>query len=173
MNDHDLLKIDDVMNQVNVGKTTIYDWIKKGIPVRIEIGPRDLAQGTVALSRRDRPHKEKTFLPAAEAAAKIPAILEEIQASLLARASAFREENTREIDSREDFYAFFTPQSPNKPEIHGGFALAHWDGSPEVEEQIKADLKVTIRCIPPSGEPGVCPFTGKPSRRRVVWAKSY
>jgi len=150
-----------------------WEWIKKGIPLRMEIGPRDLAQGTVAISRRDRPHKEKTFLPVAEAVARVPALLAEIQAGLLARATAFRDAHTRLIDSRDDFYAFFTPANPQKPEIHAGFALTHWDGSPKTEERIKTDLKVTIRCIPADGEPGTCPFTGKPSARRVVWAKSY
>ena len=151
-----------------------WEWIKKGIPVRIEIGPRDLEQGTVALSRRDLPHKQKSFLPAAEVPATLPGILGEIQAALLQRATEFRDANLQKIDTKEDFYAFFTPKSASKPEIHGGFALTHWNGSPAVEEQIKNDLKVTIRCIPfGDGEPGTCPFTGESSPRRVVWAKSY
>lgn len=92
----------------------------------------------------------------------------------LARADAFRREHTREIDTREEFYAFFTPRDAAKPELHGGFALAHWNGSRAVEEQIKADLKVTIRCIPfGPGEPGKCIITGEQSARRVVFAKSY
>jgi prolyl-tRNA synthetase len=79
------------------------------------------------------------------------------------------------IDSKEEFYAYFTPQKSEKPEIHGGFALAHWNGSREVEEKIKDDLKVTIRCIPFDApeEEGKCILTGEPSKRRVVWAKSY
>ena len=84
-------------------------------------------------------------------------------------------ENTRAIESRKEFYDFFTPKNPAKPEIHGGFALAHWNGSREIEEQIKNDLKVTIRAIllDDSSEPGSCIFTGEPSRRRAIWAKSY
>ncbi len=157
------------------GGVKSWDWIKKGVPIRIEIGPRDLAQGTVALARRDMPPKGKSFLPAAEAVAGIPALLEEIQASLLARATAFRDKNVRVIDNKDDFHAFFTPGNTAKPEIHGGFALAHWNGSAKVEEQIKEDLKVTIRCIPfdESPESGTCPFTGEPSKQRVIWAKSY
>ena len=79
------------------------------------------------------------------------------------------------IDTKDDFYAFFTAKNANKPEIHGGFALAHWNGSAAVEEKIKADLKVTIRCIPDNlpAEAGTCPFTGEASLGRVVWAKSY
>ena len=81
----------------------------------------------------------------------------------------------RRIDSKEEFYQFFTPKNSAKPEIHGGFALTHWNGSAAVEEQIKNDLKVTIRCIPfeENPEAGVCPFSGEPSKQRVVWAKSY
>ncbi|MFV0415427.1 MAG: proline--tRNA ligase [Chthoniobacterales bacterium] len=154
-----------------------WEWVKMGAPIRLEIGPRDLEKKTVALSRRDRPANEKEFIHFDELPAKLPAILEEIQGELLAKATAFRQENTRTIDSNEDFYSFFTPKNTNKPEIHGGFALTHWDGSVEVEEQIKNDLKVTIRCIPDDDEfpkdPGTCPFSGNPSKQRVVWAKSY
>ena len=157
------------------GGVKSWEWIKKGVPVRIEIGPRDLAQGTAAVSRRDRGHKEKEFLPMAEIPSKIAGVLAEMQEGLLARASAFRDANLVRIDSKEEFYAFFTPKNANKPEIHGGFALTHWSGSAAVEEQIKNDLKVTIRCIPLEDAPeaGVCPFSGEPSRQRVVWAKSY
>ena len=105
-------------------------------------------------------------------------LLDSIQQNLLERARQFRDAHTRVIDSKEEFYDFFTPKNSAKPEIHGGFALAHWNGSREVEEQIKNDLKVTIRCIPLDDtanppEPGVCIFSGEPSRGRVVWAKSY
>ncbi len=156
------------------GGTKSWDWIKRGIPARIEIGPRDLEKGTVALARRDKGPKEKEFVAQADLAARLPVVLGEIQATLLARATAFRDENTRRIDSREDFYAFFTAKNSDKPEIHAGFALTHWNGSPEVEARIKADLKVTIRCVPfAKDEAGICPFSGDPSARRVVWAKSY
>ena len=78
------------------------------------------------------------------------------------------------IESKEEFYEFFTAKNRNKPEIHGGFALAHWNGSRKVEEQIKDDLKVTIRVVPfEEDEPGKCIFTGEPSAKRVIWAKSY
>ena len=110
-----------------------------------------------------------------EFVARSPEILGSIQNSLYQRAKEFRDANTRVIESKEDFYDFFTPKNATKPEIHGGFALAHWNGSREVEEQIKNDLKVTIRVVPmnDSPEPGKCIFTGEPSTRRVVWAKSY
>ena len=152
-----------------------WEWIKKGVPLRVEIGPRDLEKGSVAVARRDCGPKEREFLPTADFVGKTATILEEIQSALLARATALRDANTVKIDTKEEFYAFFTAKNSEKPEIHGGFVLAHWNGSAEVEEKIKEDLKVTIRCIPFSGteEDGKCILTGEPSKRRVVWAKSY
>jgi prolyl-tRNA synthetase len=113
--------------------------------------------------------------------AKIPEILQEIQDGLLARARAHRAEHTVTIDDEKEFYDFFTAErdDPNAPPpLHGGFALTHFSGDVELEERIKNDLSVTVRCIPFEGpghtiEPGTCPFTGKPSAQRVVWAKSY
>jgi prolyl-tRNA synthetase len=152
-----------------------WEWIKKGVPLRVEIGPRDLESGNVAVSRRDEGAKAKQFMPAADFAGRAAELLDSIQQNLFARAQQFRDANTREINSKEEFYEFFTAKNASKPEIHGGFALAHWNGSREVEAQVKADLKVTIRCIPftDAPEPGTCIFTGEPSRQRVVWAKSY
>jgi prolyl-tRNA synthetase len=152
-----------------------WEWIKKGVPLRLEIGPRDLASGNVMVSRRDQPVKAKESMPTEELVSRAPEILMSIQNTLYERAKKFRDANTRTIDSKKEFYDFFTPKNSAKPEIHGGFALAHWNGSRAVEEQIKNDLKVTIRVIPldKSAEAGRCIFTGEPSARRVVWAKSY
>ena len=161
------------------GGTKTWEWIKKGVPVRIEVGPRDLESGSAALARRDKGPKEKEFLPAETLASRLPEILAEIQQGLLNGALSFRREHTRKIDTKEEFYAYFTPNSPEKPEIHGGFALTHWNGSPEVEAKIKEELKVTIRCIPEADgsefidEPGTCPFSGKASSRRVIFGKAY
>src|SRR5213595_323871 len=152
-----------------------WEWIKKGVPLRVEIGPRDLEKNSVTVSRRDQPMKNKESMRLDEFTARAPEILVSIQDSLHRHAKEFRDANTHEINSKKDFYDFFTAKNPSKPEIHGGFALAHWNGSREIEEQIKDDLKVTIRVIPldDSSEPGQCIFTGEPSARRVVWAKSY
>jgi prolyl-tRNA synthetase len=152
-----------------------WEWIKKGVPIRVEIGPRDLEKNSVVVSRRDQPIKSKESMSIQEFAANAPELLMSIQQNLYDRAKKFRDENTRVINSKKEFYDFFTPQNPAKPEIHGGFALAYWNGSCEVEEQIKDDLKVTIRLIPldESSEPGQCIFTGEPSARRVIWAKAY
>jgi prolyl-tRNA synthetase len=150
-----------------------WEWTKKGVPIRVEIGPRDLEKNSVEVSRRDQPIKSKETMSIQEFAANASEILMSIQQNLYDRAKKFQEENTRAIESNKEFYDFFTIKNPSKPEIHGGFALAHWNGSREVEEKIKDDLKVTIRVVPFDGEPGKCIFTGEPSAKRVVWAKSY
>lgn len=161
------------------GGTKTWEWIKKGVPIRIEIGPRDIESGSAAVARRDKGPKEKEFLPADSLAARLPEILREIQQNLLDRALAFRREHTKKIDTKEEFHAYFTPKNPDKPEIHGGFALTHWNGSAEVEAKIKEELKVTIRCIPEADgsefidEAGICPFSGEPSSRRVIFGKAY
>ena len=156
------------------GGTKNWEWIKKGVPLRVEIGPRDLESNSVAVSRRDQPVKTKETMSSQEIVSRAPEILDSIQNNLFERAKKFRDEQTRVIESKEDFYDFFTPKNSGKPEIHGGFALAHWNGSREIEEQIKNDLKVTIRVIPfGESETGRCIFTGEPSPRRVIWAKSY
>ncbi len=160
------------------GGVKSWEWIKKGVPLRIEIGPRDLESRSAAVARRDKGPKEKEFLSVDSLAARVPDLLAEIQQNLLDRALAFRREHTRKIDTKEEFYAYFTPQNSEKPEIHGGFALTHWNGSAAVEAKIKEDLKVTIRCIPEKSEefpiePGICPFTGEQSARRVIFGKAY
>jgi prolyl-tRNA synthetase len=173
--------LDDVAIEVEVDRRDLgggvknWEWIKKGVPLRVEIGPRDIEKNSVTVSRRDQPVKNKESMRMDEFAARAPEILVSIQHSLYARAEKFRDANTHVINSKKDFYDFFTAKNPSTLEIHGGFALAHWNGSHEIEEQIKNDLKVTIRVIPvdDSSEPGKCIFTGEPSARRVVWAKSY
>jgi prolyl-tRNA synthetase len=142
----------------------------------------------VFVGRRDRGVKDKAGIGRAEFVANIAATLDEIQQTLHGRALAFRKEHTRIIDTKDEFYAFFAEpkrQKDNDPTpIHGGFAMAHFSGDPKLEAQIKDDLGVTVRCIPlahpqgadpqgEAGEPGTCPFTGQPSKQRVVWAKSY
>jgi prolyl-tRNA synthetase len=144
-----------------------WSWVKKGIPIRLEIGPRDVTQDAVFMARRDKPSNEKQGVPRAEFVAQLPALLDEMQNNLLARAKELRTSRTREIDSKADLYDYFKGEG-------SGFALAHWSGDPEIEEVLKKDLSVTLRCIPlEKSEPGTCPFTGKPSKQRVVFAKSY
>jgi prolyl-tRNA synthetase len=146
--------------------------IKRGVPLRLEIGPKEIERQTVFVGRRDT--GEKTSVPRAELVATAAGRLDEIQQALFQRAAAMRTEHTRRIDSREEFRAFFTPENAEQPEIHGGFALCHWCDDPSVEPLLN-ELKVTIRCVPFDGddEPGRCIFTGRPSRLRVVFAKAY
>ncbi len=152
-----------------------WDWIKRGVPLRVEIGPRDIAKDAVFVGRRDRGHREKTSMGRREFVEQLPDLLDEIQANLFDRAHECLRSNTVSIDEAHDFYAFFTPLNPEKPEIHGGFAHSHWCGSGDCEARIKEDLTVTIRCIPTGGETeqGRCICCGGKSDRRVVFAKAY
>lgn len=159
----------------DIGGARGWDWIKKGIPLRVEIGPRDIEQNSVFMARRDLTPKEKRSMKRDEFLSEITTILDEIQNNLYDRALVYQKDNTHPLNSKEEFYAFFTPENADKPEIHGGFAMAHWCGSEDCEKVIKTDLSVTIRCIPLTApdEEGSCICCGKPSNRRVVFAKSY
>ncbi len=137
----------------------------KGVPVRLAMGPRDLAAGTIELARRDTLTKET--VPQEGLTERIVALMDRIQQSIYDKALAFRGEMTTVVDSYDDFKRLLDEK--------GGFMLCHWDGTPETEERIKEETKATIRCIPFDGpqEPGVCMVTGKPSARRVLFARSY
>ncbi len=150
-------------------------WIKKGIPLRIEIGPRDVASGTVMLARRDKEPRDKVPVPVTELKTAIVSTLSGIQASIYQKALSFRDENIVRIDDHQEFYKFYTPKNANQPEIHGGFAFSPWCGSVACEEKIKTDLKVTVRCIPFENqlEDGKCVCCGQDSKLRVIFAKSY
>jgi prolyl-tRNA synthetase len=159
------------------GGEKVWRWIKKGVPIRLEIGPRDIEKDAVFVGRRDFSPKEREAIPRSEFVANIATTLASIQKNLFDRALAFREKHTRRIDDKDEFYAWFTPppSAENAPTpIHAGFALTHFNGDVKLEQKIKDDLGVTVRCIPlEKSEPGVCPFTGEPSPQRVVWAKAY
>ncbi len=161
------------------GGDKVWGWIKKGVPVRIEVGPRDMEQDSVFMARRDKPHKEKSAVKRGEFVATLPKVLDEIQSALFARAKSHRDANTKKIDSLKDLTDFFTPKkmgSDSEPtEIHGGFALARFSMDAAAEAKLKDDLGVTVRCIPLEGadDPGPCVLTGKPATKRVVFAKAY
>ncbi len=154
--------------------------VKRGVPVIIEIGPRDITGDTLMPRRRDEPAGEKKpAVPRSEYVARISSELSAMQQNLFARALAERTANTRTITDLKEFEAFFTPQSEDKPEIHGGFAVCHFTEGPQTAE-ILGKLKVTIRCVPVADEPGFaeevpgkCLFTGQPTTRRAVFAKAY
>jgi prolyl-tRNA synthetase len=160
-----------------------WEWIKKGVPLRIEVGPRDVDSDALVVMRRDRGVKDKSVMPRAELVGTISSLLEEMQNGLRARAAAFRDSHVQVVDDLGALGPLFTPKNEDKPELHGGFALVHWDGTPETEEVLKRH-KTTIRCIPDKTSrlgawaehldvPGKCIVSGKPSPRRVVLAKSY
>jgi len=157
----------------DTGGARAWDWIKKGIPLRAEIGPRDMENDSIFLGRRDMGPDKKVALKREEFISTIGQVLDEIQSTLFNRALAFRKANTIEIDKTDAFKEFFT--APGENVIHGGFAMSHWCGSAECEARIKDDLSVTIRCIPfdSKTEQGHCIWCGNASGRRVLFAKAY
>jgi prolyl-tRNA synthetase len=145
-----------------------WSWVKKGIPLRLEIGNKECAANSVFMGRRDREYKDRRTMTRQEFLHNVKNELDDIQANLLLRAKEFRNQNTVTIENKDDFYKYFKGEG-------GGFALAHWGGDAEVEAKIKQDLSVTTRCMPldePSGA-GKCIFTGKPSKQMVIFAKAY
>jgi prolyl-tRNA synthetase len=156
------------------GGEKAWQHIKRGVPLRVEIGPRDVQGDAVFVGRRDRTAKEKAAMPRADFVAGAAAILAEMQQSLFAKAKALREEHTRTIDSLAEFREYFTPKNADRPEIHGGLAMCHFVDGPELKKVLD-ELKVTIRCVPLAGvdEPGKCIVTGQPSQRRAVFGKAY
>ena len=156
------VKYDDADNRRPGFKFADYE--VKGVPIRLAVGQRDLEEGTVELMRRDT--LEKETLPFEGIEDHIVNELEDIQKALFEKALKRREERTITVDTYEEF----------KEKIEDGvFILAHWDGTPETEALIKEETKATIRCIPFDGDktPGVCMVTGKPSKCRVLFARSY
>jgi len=141
------------------------EYERKGVPVRIAIGPRERENNTVEVARRDT--REKEILQQENLEVKIEHLLEQIQQNLYQKALDFREDNTHYADSYDEFKTIL--------EEKGGFIYAHWDGTPETEEKIKEETKATIRCIPlqQHQEEGKCIYSGKPSKQRVIFAKAY
>jgi prolyl-tRNA synthetase len=145
------------------------EWELRGVPVRVELGPKDLQKNACVLARRDRPGKEfkEMGIPLAAAPARIAELLRTMQADLFECARRFREDNSFEVNTYDEFKRMI--------EEPGGFLWAHWDGTRETEDRIAAETKATIRCIPfhRPEETGKCILTGRPSAGRVVFAKAY
>jgi prolyl-tRNA synthetase len=142
------------------------EWELKGIPVRVELGPRDVEQGSVAVARRDMPGKEgKQIVAQAGVSDQLVTLLDTIQQSLYQRALRFRQEHTREISSFEEL----------GPATEQGFARCYWAGSSEDEQRIQSDLKATIRVIPfdQPQQAGRCILTGQETTRQVIFARAY
>lgn len=149
------------------GGEKAWSWVKKGVPIRLEIGNKEVTTETVYLGRRDKDYKDKKAVAKSEFIANLTKELDEMQAALFARAVNMRQQNTATITTEKEFYEFFNGA--------GGFALAHWNGDAAVEAKIKADLNVTTRCLPFAykGQTGKCIFTGEASAQPVVFAKAY
>jgi len=150
-----------------------WTYVKRGVPLRVTIGPRDLADDNVFVARRDRDEKGKA-VPRSEFVANVSGQLTDIQDGLLQTARRRRDEASRRIDSLDEFEEFFTPSNAEKSEIHGGLAWCHFTESAEMDDVLKR-TKVTVRCLPLDEQPesGTCLFTGRPSQRRGIFAKAY
>lgn len=156
------VKYDDNDNKKPGWKFAEYEL--KGVPVRLAMGGRDLENGTIEVMRRDTLQKETRSVEGIEA--YVNDLLEEIQKNIYQKAVDYRATHTYVVDTYEEF----------KEKLdEGGFILAHWDGTPETEAKIKEETKATIRCIPLEGDttPGTCIYSGKPSARRVLFARAY
>ncbi len=159
----------------DTGGARNWDWIRKGIPLRVEIGPKDIAADAVFVGRRDWDKKDSFSMPRGQFIQDVEQILDDIQNHLFEKALAFRQAHTRDIDDADAFAAFFTPGDGQQSEIHGGFARAHWCGDIACEKAIKDRFNVTIRCIPfeEGDAPGECIECNRASPKRVVFAKAY
>jgi prolyl-tRNA synthetase len=156
------VKYDNADNKKPGWKFSEYEL--KGVPVRLAMGGRDLENNTIEVARRDTLTKETISCDNIDV--YIKNLLDEIQENIYKKAADYRTANTIEVDTYEEF----------KEKIEeGGFIMAHWDGTPETEEMVKAETKATIRCIPLAGDktPGKCMVTGKPSAQRVIFARAY
>lgn len=141
------------------------EWELKGVPVRIAVGARDMQNGTVEIARRDTQTKETVSQEGLSD--RIASLLDDIQVNIFNKANQFREDNTTAVDTYQEFLRVLDEK--------GGFVSAHWDGTVETEKRIKEETKATIRCIPLDApeEAGQCILTGKPSARRVLFARAY
>lgn len=142
------------------------EWELKGVPVRIVLGSRDIDNKVLEIARRD--NKTKESVPMEGSLTYVQNLLSEIQTNLIERARALREANTHRVDTYDELKSVLEGEK-------SGFVYAHWDGTKETAERIKEETKATIRCLPYKvpDEPGICVYSGKPSARRVIFAKAY
>jgi prolyl-tRNA synthetase len=146
-----------------------WEWIKKGVPIRIEIGPRDIETRKVCVQRRNRGSSEKEFMDKEEFIQQAPDILQDIHNTLLERATAFRDANIVSCDSIDTFHAHWGQDNP-------GWLITPWAGTPDEEDELSKQHKVTIRCLPLDKQDEAeapCILTGRPTRSRAIWGRSY
>lgn len=165
------IKIDD--RDLRGGEKN-WQWIKKGVPIRLEIGTRDIAQDSVFMSRRDKPHTEKQSINTTEFIETITDILNNIQQNIFTKALEYRDKNIVDIDSLEKFNAFFTSTDAEDIKYSPGFVRCYAVDNPAIETHLKP-LKVTARCIPleQNNIEGQCIFTGKTTHKKIIFAKAY
>lgn len=149
------------------GGEKAWSWVKKGIPIRLEIGAKEVNANSVFMGRRDKAYKERVTIQREDLLGTIQQLLDDMQHNLLTRAREFQKQHTKIINNKDEFYQFF--------QNDGGFALAHWNGNAELEAKIKHELSVTIRCLPfeYQTEKGQCIFTGETSQQLALFAKAY
>jgi prolyl-tRNA synthetase len=172
--DNESLKV--IIDRTDIrGGEKNWKWIKKGIPLRIEIGPKDVEKKQLVLMKRTKSPKDKLFLSIDEFIQQVPTYLENFQNEIFEKAKKLQEDNLKFIDSEEEFYQFFTPKNTEKPEIHAGFACVYFFMDSRIEKRIKDDLNVTLRCIPFDfqKDSGECIFTKRKNAQRVIFAKAY
>ncbi len=157
------------------GGEKVWSWIKKGIPIRLEIGPRDMASDSVFVGRRDRAPRDKYGLGRGEFIATLAQTLEDMQNTLYERAKTYRDDHTHSVNSKDELAEYFNANSDDLKSANGGFAIAPYTDSPEIEAELKKELGITVRCIPLDQEDGefTCILSGKPTNKRAIFAKAY
>ena len=161
--------------EINAGEKS-WQWIKKGIPITVEIGPRDIEKDSVYIGRRDKGRRNRYTQKREEFLGNVVLVLEDIQRELYNRARAYRDAHLHHLTNWEDFKTFFTPKNQEKPEIHGGFVRALWCEDEACESKVNEALGVTIRCIPFDQKlesTGKCIVCGREGRKEVIFAKAY
>lgn len=164
------LQIDIDSSDMRPGEKA-WGWVKKGVPIRLEVGLQELTNNSVFMGRRDKAYNEKAAMNKDEFVANVINILDEMQNNIFNKAKRFQEQNTVEVKSAEEMFKFFDPNN----EDSGGFALAPWIDEPQSEEKLKQEYKVTPRVIPEymQGKTGTCIFTGQKNAPYTIFAKSY
>lgn len=165
-------KVKIELDDRDTGGTRGWEWLKKGVPIRIEIGKKEIDKNTVFIARRDQKPSDKHSISKESFIKNFSLILDEIQNNLFKRAVNYKKENSFEIDDKEEFYNLYKKAQGFN---NGAFVMSHWCSSFECEQKIKQDLSVTIRCIPFDSleQKGKCIYCNKTSSKRVLFAKAY
>ena len=156
------------------GGEKTWSWIKKGVPIRLEIGPKDMEKQAVCLRRRDQEPQQKEFMSLDDLLANMTRLLDQIQNGMLEKAQQNLDANLKQINSLDEFKQYFTPKNKNKPELNGGFAICYAKDTATLDDHLKP-LKVSARCIPleQDATTGKCIFSGVETNTKIIFARSY